>query len=353
MDHAVAEDYVKGLLSGGEVVLIDTRQHWMAAVRYAVKPILIAILGGLMLALSVALNLGDLLDWVISTAMWILIIIAVVWLPIDLVRWYSRKYVLTNRRAMRMSGVMRKKSFDSSLEQINDIGLVQSVLGRALNYADLTLYTASDTANESYEQLKDGIQFKKAVLDAKEAIRLDAPLTALPAGFIVKGGTNEASMRADGKLEEAATADDATQPLAPATADTTSQEPATAAAPAAAAAVQPDENAPGAAAAAVLEPKAAPAAEPVAAPAPEVAPEPPPAAPSIPDASVDPDPVVQDTAQEPAPPTAETPAAESPAAEVAWPEADTAKSGNDAAETPTTDGTDDKADGSSGSSGPA
>ncbi len=131
---------------------------------------------------------------------------SIVWLPIDLVRWASRKYVLTNRRVMRMDGVLRKRSFDSSLEQINDIRTEQSFLGRTLGYADLTIYTASDTANEVYAQLLDGLQFKKAVLEAKEAIRTGTLLTALPEGFIVKGGTNEASMRADGKIKEPAAA---------------------------------------------------------------------------------------------------------------------------------------------------
>ncbi len=93
------------------------------------------------------------------------------WLPVDLIRWDSRHYVLTNRRAMRVEGVLRKSSIDSSLEQITDIGLDETTFGRLLGYANLTLYTASDTANEQYTQLLDGLQFKKAVLDAKEAIR--------------------------------------------------------------------------------------------------------------------------------------------------------------------------------------
>ncbi|MFV2063536.1 MAG: PH domain-containing protein [Chloroflexota bacterium] len=203
----MAQDYVKGMLSSGEVVLIDTRQHWMAAVRYALKPILLFVLVGLLVLVNQMIQFDGVLgivNDVIHIGLIIAIIAALVWLPIDFVRWWSRKYVLTNRRAMRMDGVLRKKSFDSSLEQINDIGFVQSVIGRAMGYADLTLYTASDTANETYEQLMDGLQFKKAVLDAKEALRADAPLTELREGFIVKGGTNLASMRADGRLEEAA-----------------------------------------------------------------------------------------------------------------------------------------------------
>jgi hypothetical protein len=251
----VAQEYVKGLLSGGEVVLVDTRQHWMAAIRYALKPILLVGAVALVGLLNSWLSdwLGDRLTIITDIVQWILvlmIIVAVIWLPINLVQWYSRKYVLTNRRAMRMSGVVRKTSFDSSLEQINDISLEQTFIGRTLGYANLTLFTASDTANEQYEQLMDGLQFKKAVLDAKEGIRLSAPLMELPVGFIVKGGTNEASMRADGKIEEAA------KQSGP---------------PASDAAVGDDADAVQAPAPAAVEPAVAPEPEPVAAAEPEAA----------------------------------------------------------------------------------
>jgi len=259
----VAQEYVKGLLSSGEVVLVDTRQHWMAAIRYALKPILLVGAVILLGILNSWLNFDGALSFIndlVTYALIIMVVIAVIWLPINLVQWYSRKYVLTNRRAMRMSGVLRKKSFDSSLEQINDIVLVQSVFGRTLGYADLTLYTASDTANESYEQLIDGIQYKKAVLDAKEGIRNGAPLQALPEGFIVKGGTNEASMRADGKLEEAAAqADPASAESAPSDA---AEPPSEAQVPAPAAAPPP---APPVASEPAAEPPSAP--EPIAEPA--------------------------------------------------------------------------------------
>ena len=195
------KDY-DGMLSSGEVVLIDTRQHWVALVRFAIRPVLLAGLAVLLAAINQWIQLdtlgivNDVIHWVIVA----LIIVAVVWLPVDVVRWWSRRYLLTNRRAMRMEGVVRRSSFDSSLEQINDIVTTQSFLGRQLGYADITLLTASDSRTETYDQLLDGLQFKKAVLDAKEAIRVGSPLAALPEGFITKGGTNEASRRADGKL---------------------------------------------------------------------------------------------------------------------------------------------------------
>ncbi len=200
----MADDYLKQLLSRDEVVLIDARQHWMAAIRFALKPIL--LIGGviLLLILNNIFQFDGFLSFindVVALLLVIGIIVAVIWLPVDLVRWRSRKYVLTNRRVMRLDGVINKNSFDSSLEKINDIESNQPLVGRLLGYTNLTIYTASDQANEQYNQLIDGLQFKKAVLDAKEGIRALAPLTALPEGFVVRGGTNEASMRADGKLQ--------------------------------------------------------------------------------------------------------------------------------------------------------
>ncbi len=224
------DSYVNNLLASGEVVLIETRQHWMAAIRYALRPIVIMLIAAGLALLNQWLDFGDgwlgfindLIHWVII----ILLVVSIVWLPIDLVRWWSRRYLLTSRRAMRMDGVLRKRSFDSSLEQINDIRTEQSFFGRTLGYADLTIYTASDAANEVYTQLMDGLQFKKAVLEAKEAIRTGTLLTALPEGFIVKGGTNEASIKRFGKQEapeagvEAVAADDSagSAPVAPAAA---------------------------------------------------------------------------------------------------------------------------------------
>jgi hypothetical protein len=201
----VADDKIKGMLGTGEVLLILTRQHWVAAIRYVIRPLLIFGLAILLALINQWLKfdrlgfINDIINWILIIAL----IVAVVWLPIDIVQWWSRRYVLTNRRAMRLQGVLRKSSFDTSLDQVNDIALSQSFLGRTLGYADLTLLTAN-ASNEGYEQLLDGPQFKKAVLEAKDAIRSGHPLQALPEDLVVRGGTNAASIKAFTKSPDAA-----------------------------------------------------------------------------------------------------------------------------------------------------
>jgi hypothetical protein len=199
----VTESFLTDLLATGEVVLIETRQHWVAAVRYLARPLVILLIAAFLVLFNNWLGWeGGILGTINQLILWVaalLFVVSLIWLPIDLVRWWSRRYVLTNRRAMRMQGVVRKSSIDSSLEQINDIRTEQSLLGRTLGYADLTIYTASDIANERYAQLLDGLQFKKAVLEAKNAIREGQPLTALPDDFVVRGGTNEVSIQKYGR----------------------------------------------------------------------------------------------------------------------------------------------------------
>jgi hypothetical protein len=199
-------DHIKSLLTSNEVVLVEGRQHWMALLRFAIRPILLGLAGIGLMILSSWVRLEGLLaflDDLLRLVTIIVVLVAVVWLPIDAIRWSSRQFVLTNRRTMRIEGVARKRSLDASLEQINDVRMEEPLLGRLFGYADLTILTASSTAEE-FRQLIDGLQFKKAVMEAKEALRVNRPLESLPEGFVVKGGTNEASLRAQGKLREPA-----------------------------------------------------------------------------------------------------------------------------------------------------
>ena len=310
----MGQPYVKDLLGSTEVVLIETRQHWMAAIRFALRPIVIALIGLGLLALNSIFEFNDdqflsFINDLITWAVVILFLISIVWIPIDLIRWDSRRYVLTNRRAMRAEGVLQKNSIDSSLEQVTDIGLRETTFGRFLGYADLTLYTASDAANEQYEQLLDGKQFKKAVLDAKEAIRVGGSMDELPADFVVKGGPNEASMRADGKIvdDEEETAGATPAP----------DEPA----------VAPPPPAPAPMADPVPAEPAAQPAPPVVAAAPEPEPEPEPevSAPepvTEPALVVEPEPVAE--AEPPAEQTEPEPTAEAPEAPVEEPKSEDA-----------------------------
>ena len=64
---------------------------------------------------------------------------------------------------------MRKTSVDASLDKITDVR-TPVLPGRTLGYGDLTMVTASSTPT-TLDQIIDAIEFKKAIMEAQDAIR--------------------------------------------------------------------------------------------------------------------------------------------------------------------------------------
>lgn len=163
--------YSDSLLTEGEVVTLRTRQHWLSLLAKSRAGLILWAIAIALLVAIVVFNvspglLRDIPSWLALTLIVVGLIIVVyrVW------QWYSQDYVITNRRLVRVSGILNKRSSDSSLEKINDAILEQSVLGRMLNFGDLEILTAADMANDRYHMLKDPKHFKKVMLTNKHTL---------------------------------------------------------------------------------------------------------------------------------------------------------------------------------------
>ena len=160
-------EYVETLLAPGEKIVTNARQHWAALIRFALTPIAILALGFVGLIIGQWLGtwaafqrVAGALDWLIGLLTAGAFIVSIIWLPIQFVRWGSRRFVLTSRRVLTSDGWLRKQSSDASLDKITDVAYAQSFLGARLNYADLTIETASNTPL-ALRELRDAIEFKK------------------------------------------------------------------------------------------------------------------------------------------------------------------------------------------------
>ena len=157
--------YADRLLSDGEEVVLRTRQHWLALLLEARYPLLLFVAGLVLLFLSqnVTGSIHDILGWVIIGA----IVISLLLLVKIYMSWYSEDYLVTNRRVLKVEGIINKRSADSSLEKINDAVLEQNLLGRMLNYGDLDILTAADVAVDRYRMLNRAAEFKREMLNQK------------------------------------------------------------------------------------------------------------------------------------------------------------------------------------------
>ena len=177
--------YADNLLADGERVVLRTRQHWLATIfdGRTAWAIFIASVVLFFLSGSVANELArQAFQWIALA----LLVISLFWLLQVYASWYAEDYLVTNRRVLKVEGVFRKRSADSSLEKINDAVLEQSVLGRMLGYGDLSIMTAAETSVDEYRMLTAAADFKKTMLDEKhsleeEFLRVPAPpLRAAP-----------------------------------------------------------------------------------------------------------------------------------------------------------------------------
>jgi hypothetical protein len=66
--------------------------------------------------------------------------------------------------------LINKHTKDSALEKINDITLNQSVMGRVLNYGDLSVITGSDVGTNVFKRLAKPVEFKKTLLEQKQKL---------------------------------------------------------------------------------------------------------------------------------------------------------------------------------------
>lgn len=166
--------YADSLLTEGENVVLRTRQHWFALVGRARYGLALFGLGLLLLFVIAWFKVApgavrDLLSWaaLILLAIGVILFLQRLWI------WWAQDYMITNRRLLKVTGVLSKRSADSSLEKINDAVLSQSVFGRMFNFGDLEILTAADQAVDRYHMINDPKQFKKTMLTQKHNLETE------------------------------------------------------------------------------------------------------------------------------------------------------------------------------------
>lgn len=157
------KSYLQELLGKNESILLITRQHWFVLFSSIALEILLIIL--LVVGVSA-------LSFVYPMAMigLVLLLVPLAGMLRDIIIWYNREYVVTNRRVIQISGVFRKDVIDSSLEKVNDVHLSQSFFGRLFDYGDVEILTASEIGVNLFRRIGDPVKFKTAMINAKEQL---------------------------------------------------------------------------------------------------------------------------------------------------------------------------------------
>jgi hypothetical protein len=173
--------YARNLLSRGEEIVFESRQHWFAVLAETWLYVIGAILALALLIWQTTSKAGQ-FTGVLEIIALVALIICLAYIGLKVWAWRNQEYLITTRRVIKAQGIFNKEMGDSSLEKVNDARLSQSFLGRIFDYGTLDILTASDAAEtgllNDFPMLAEPVKFKVAMLNQKE--RLEFPDLAPP-----------------------------------------------------------------------------------------------------------------------------------------------------------------------------
>jgi uncharacterized membrane protein YdbT with pleckstrin-like domain len=158
--------YVDTLLANGEEIVYSTKKHWIAPAFATITGTLLT-LGGLAALFGQFFTDNRFLNGLLLWGGLGALLIGLVLLANAAVKWWAQHYFVTNQKVMKVEGVFRKSTSGSALEKINDITMDQPLLGRWLGYGTVRVLTAADESNLHYTFMRQPLEFRKAILDAK------------------------------------------------------------------------------------------------------------------------------------------------------------------------------------------
>jgi uncharacterized membrane protein YdbT with pleckstrin-like domain len=126
--------YIDQILQPGEKVLYSTNAHWIFY--------LPAILAWIAAAALLVLSRATITEGIILLCLSASAVVALAALYWTVKAWFHRwttETDVTNLRVVHKTGFIKRRTFEISLDKVESVDVNQSILGRILNYGDVTI----------------------------------------------------------------------------------------------------------------------------------------------------------------------------------------------------------------------
>ena len=126
--------YIDDILQPGEKVLYSTNAHWI----FYLPAIAAWLLAAVLLVLSRATVTESVILLCLSAAA-VVAIAALYWTAKAWFHRWTTETDVTNMRVVHKTGFIRRRTFEMSLDKVESVDVNQSILGRILDYGDVTI----------------------------------------------------------------------------------------------------------------------------------------------------------------------------------------------------------------------
>ena len=149
--------YIDEILQPGEKVLFSTNAHWI----FFLPAIIGWIVAGVFLVLSGIVPAGPSALICLSlsgiSAIAALYKTATAWFH----RWTTETDV-TNFRVVHKTGFVQRQTFEMSVDKVESVDVNQSILGRILNYGDVTVLGVGE-GGKTLDMIASPLSFRNAI----------------------------------------------------------------------------------------------------------------------------------------------------------------------------------------------
>jgi uncharacterized membrane protein YdbT with pleckstrin-like domain len=149
--------YIDDILQPGEKVLYSTNAHWIFYLP-AIAAWIVAIL--LFLLSRQTTTEGIMLMWLSAAA--VVGIVALYWTAKAWFHRWTTETDVTNMRVVHKTGFIKRRTFEMSLDKVESVDVNQSILGRILNYGDVTVRGVGEGA-ETIKTIASPLDFRNHI----------------------------------------------------------------------------------------------------------------------------------------------------------------------------------------------
>ena len=149
--------YIDDILQPGEKVLYSTNAHWIFYVP-AIAAWIVALF--LFLLSRQTTTESIVLLWLAASA--VVALVALYW---TLTAWFHRwttETDVTNMRVVHKTGFIKRRTFEMSLDKVESVDVNQSILGRILNYGDVTILGVGE-GKETISTIASPLDFRNFI----------------------------------------------------------------------------------------------------------------------------------------------------------------------------------------------
>jgi uncharacterized membrane protein YdbT with pleckstrin-like domain len=155
--------YVESNLVPGEVLIYQTRLHWIVMLGHIVLACVLAIAGALLIYYA-RTHSGFSIDTahIVQYAGAAFIFGAIVALLLGMVRRNATEMAVTNRRVIIKVGLLTRKTIEMLLNKIETIEVRETLIGRLMGYGTIIVIGTGGTP-EPFHRLAHPTQFRNQV----------------------------------------------------------------------------------------------------------------------------------------------------------------------------------------------